>query len=43
MRRPNVTNEDELRWSGHSHSKKFGHHRKQLGSVGGGEKLGCSL
>ncbi len=38
-----MTNEDELRWSEHSHSEKFGHRRKQLGSAAGGERLGCSL
>jgi uncharacterized cupin superfamily protein len=43
MRRPSMTNEDELRWSEHSHSEKFGHRRKQLGSAAGGERLGCSL
>ncbi len=43
MRRPNVTNEDELRWAEHSHEEKFGYRRKSLSSATGGEKLGCSL
>ena len=43
MRQPNVTNEDELRWSEHSHGEKFGYRRKSLSSATGGEKLGCSL
>ncbi len=43
MRRPNVTNEDELRWVEHSHGEKFGYRRKSLSSASGGEKLGCSL
>lgn len=43
MGRPNVTNEDELRWAEHSHGEKFGYRRKSLGSAAGGEKLGCSL
>ena len=43
MRRPNVTNEDELRWIEHSHGEKFGYKRKSLSSAAGGEKLGCSL
>jgi uncharacterized cupin superfamily protein len=43
MRRPNVTNEDELRWVEHSHGEKFGYKRKSLSSAAGGEKLGCSL
>ena len=42
-RRPNVTNEDELRWAEHSHGEKFGYRRKSLSSATGGEKLGCSL
>jgi uncharacterized cupin superfamily protein len=41
--RPNVVNENELEWGEHSHGKRFGHRRKQLGSAAGGEKLGCSL
>ena len=43
MRRPNVTNEEELRWAEHSHGEKFGYRRKSLSSAAGGEKLGCSL
>jgi uncharacterized cupin superfamily protein len=40
---PNVVSEDDLEWSTQSHGEKFGHRRKQLGLVAGGEKLGCSL
>ena len=43
MRRPNVTNEDQLRWAEHSHGEKFGYRRRSLSSAAGGEKLGCSL
>ena len=43
MDRPNVVNENELEWGEHSHGKRLGHRRKQLGSGAGGEKLGCSL
>src|SRR5215210_4309210 len=43
MRRPNVTNEEELRWAEHSHGEKFGYRRKSLSSAAGGERLGCSL
>ncbi|HKH76325.1 MAG TPA: cupin domain-containing protein [Rubrobacteraceae bacterium] len=43
MGRPNVTNEDGLRWSEHSHGEKFGYRRKSLSSATEGEKLGCSL
>ena len=43
MRQSNVTNEDELRWSEHSHEEKFSYRRKSLSSATGGEKLGCSL
>ena len=43
MRRPNVINEDELRWAERSHGEKFGDRRKSLHSATGGSKLGCSL
>jgi uncharacterized cupin superfamily protein len=43
MRRPNVTNENELEWGDQSHGEKFGYRRKLLSSATGGEKLGCSL
>jgi uncharacterized cupin superfamily protein len=43
MRRPNVTNENELQWGEQSHGEKFGYRRKSLSSATGGEKLGCSL
>lgn len=43
MRRPNVTNENIMEWSEHSHGEKFGYRRKSLSSAAGGEKLGCSL
>lgn len=43
MRRPNVTNKDELQWAEHSHGDRFGYRRKSLSSATGGEKLGCSL
>ncbi len=43
MRRPNVTNKDELQWAERSHGDRFGYRRKSLSSATGGEKLGCSL
>ena len=43
MDRPNVVNENELEWGEHSHGKRFGHRRKQLGAAAGGQRLGCSL
>jgi uncharacterized cupin superfamily protein len=39
----NVVGEGDLGWSEQAHGKKFGHRRKQLGSVAGGQRLGCSL
>lgn len=39
----NVVNVDDLEWGEQSHGDRFGHRRKQLGSVAGAEKLGCSL
>jgi uncharacterized cupin superfamily protein len=39
----NVVREDDLKWGEQSHSGRFGHRRKQLGSAAGAEKLGCSL
>ena len=39
----NVVNEQDLEWGEQSHGEKIGYRRKQLNSVAGGEKLGCSL
>jgi hypothetical protein len=33
VRRPNLTNEDELRWAEHSHGKRFGFRRKSSSSA----------
>ncbi len=43
VRPTNVANEDDLKWTEHSHGEKFGYRRKSLSSASGGEKLGCSL
>jgi uncharacterized cupin superfamily protein len=40
---PNLVETNDLEWSEQSHGERFGHRRKQLGSVAGAEKLGCSL
>jgi uncharacterized cupin superfamily protein len=40
---PNVVGDGDLEWDEQSHGEKFGYRRKQLGSVAGGDKLGCSL
>ena len=39
----NVVNEQDLEWGEQSHGEKIGYRRKQLSSVAGGEKLGCTL
>ena len=40
---PNLVRTNDLEWSEQSHGERLGHRRKQLGSVAGAEKLGCSL
>lgn len=40
---PNVTSENAIEWSEHSHGERFGYKRKSLSSAAEGEKLGCSL
>jgi uncharacterized cupin superfamily protein len=41
-KRPRVVS-GEVPWVEQSRGERFGHRRKQLGAVSGGQKLGCSL
>ncbi len=41
--RPEQKREGDLGWTEQRHGEKFGHRRKELGSVAGGQRLGRSL